>query len=165
MFPRSLLATLVTQTFPEVSCWNWSLTDIQIWVNRERGAFSKSAYWFSAIMTDVTSNFGKHLSITMSCPPLQTLRFVLSSGASSLPQICWRGSTIQQSFLFPKVPLPQRIKITCYCCHCLVGGRSEERWEITVWFWICLSPCVYPNPYYSLALSLQLLIPVWSDKW
>lgn len=49
-----------------------------------------------------------------------------------LSHICSMDSTIWQSFSFLKVALLQVTKITCYCCHCLVGEVEKERWEVTV---------------------------------
>lgn len=164
MLLRWFLTTLVTQTLPAVPCLIYSLTCIQIRATGEQSIFwiCILALWhsdwcqFQLCQTSL---------ITTSCTPFQSLKSALSfSGASSLPHICYMDSTMWQSCLFLKVLLLQWIKITSYCCLCLVEGGSVERWEIAATFWICLSLHVYPNPHYSFTLSLQLLILAWCDK-
>lgn len=82
-------------------------------------------------MTDVSLNFAKHLSSLLAIS--HSKRLGLLSFWSTPPfTYLSMDSTIWQSFSFLKMPLLPWTKITCYCCHCLLGEVVKGRWEVVV---------------------------------
>lgn len=131
LYISRMTSSCVTYTDPASNTLFDLLRCLQIWVTRELSIFRicMLALWYNDWCQPELCQVSL---ITTSYIPFQTIRLALSFWSTPPFTYLSMDSTIWQSFSFLKVPLLQWTKITCYCCHCLVGEVVKGRWEVVV---------------------------------